>query len=704
MDLPLKVSDCSVGMVEDMMGGVTDWKGIQDIIRMTFKAITEVLKNQSISISHLNKQLSSIPENVDRTSEVSKDDLEEVKNLLQEKASKKDLHSALSNKVTLDHLKVKLDSEEFYSEVEEINKKIEKFNEDLSRKFIELSSTKDLQKMHLELIEKASWKEVQEELSKKLDQSALSDLPSKKWIKSELEDQIRFKADSKDLAALSSRIDVKSDKTFVENQINHLSNKIIQNQSNLEKEAFEEKITSVQSSLSNLQKTMKNEIENMKRQTTNALNKKVDYSEVENLYEGIKQKADIKHLEELQEKISKDFKTVLIEFKKDLKNQEKKNGFNGDLISRLSEDVTKIRSQILEVLEDRKKDTIDHAQFLKNSMSQVKSEVKDMVSAVEDQVNQVKDSLSNSFVKKSDLSSLKSDITTLKDQKSSKEDLSLISLSISELKSKIEYLKDKKPLTFKPIETKPELKPDLKPPSKKEKHSKSVTVFESSPDLSTFHLTIQAILQDIDLLKSEQKANSSFLSSQLSSLLSLQESLQNDQKSKLGNKEILALIENKANIEDINTALVEIHKELDGKAENETISGIFSSLQIVQQTWQVGRWNWKSGEVKANNLVPWEVQNVNTHPENLLWEKDKTSIIVLCTGVYFMNFALFYKKKCRVQFNVNGEVIMDSGGKNVIGRNKVFSEFLMIPARARVSVGVVDGSGGVGLLELIKYL
>ena len=701
MDLPLKISDCSITMVEELLSGLSDWKGTQDIIRMTFKAISEVLKNQSISISHLNKQLSSftlpsLPQDL-----ITHSDLEDLKSSIQEKISKKDFQQALSSKISSDQLAGKLNSDDFYTEIQQVHKTVEKLNEDLTRKLLDLSNTKDLQKLHMDLLEKPSWNEVQSELSKKIDQSELFDFVTKKLLRSELEDAVRYKADVKDIVSINAKLDQKTDKSYVDVTIENLTSKVnrglLQGTESHEK-GFEDKVHSIQTTIAGLQKTLKSEIENIKKQINNVLSKKVDYSEVENLYDGLKDKAEMRHLEELQEKISKDFKGVLLEFKKDLQVESKKNGFNGELIARLTEDTSKVKAQMIELLEDKKKDTVEHGQFIKNYIAGVKNEVKDMVSNIEESTNKLRDFVTESFVKKSEVSSIQNHLKTLTDQKYSKEEFSLfLSTTFTELKHELASIKDKKSQLPKPIQE--VLKPEKKP------ISKSVKVIESHSmqDPVSIFPNIQSILHEIEAVKSEQKTNSSFLSSQLGNIIAIQESLQNDYRLKPSTKEILALIENKANIEDTNRALVEIHKELDGKIDLESIRGQLDALQTIQFCNIIGRWQWKSGEVKGSSLVPWEAQICNTSPELFLWEKDKTSIIILNSGVFAVNFAVFYKKKCRVQLNINGEVMLDSGGKNGISRNKVFSEFLMLPARARVSITVLDGIGAIGMLELIKY-
>lgn len=74
----------------------------------------------------------------------------------------------------------------------------------------------------------------------------------------------------------------------------------------------------------------------------------------------------------------------------------------------------------------------------------------------------------------------------------------------------------------------------------------------------------------------------------------------------------------------------------------------------------VGRWTWKSGELRQGNLVPWENEVVNTLPDNFLWEKNKTSILIVAPGLYEICAAFFVKKNGNAQIFVNGESILES--------------------------------------------
>lgn len=77
----------------------------------------------------------------------------------------------------------------------------------------------------------------------------------------------------------------------------------------------------------------------------------------------------------------------------------------------------------------------------------------------------------------------------------------------------------------------------------------------------------------------------------------------------------------KAAIEDVNKALLEVCNELETKAT----SGDVQQLQgsgAGASSGCAGRWLWKTGNLKTNKCVPWNVQALNTQPTALQWERD----------------------------------------------------------------------------------
>lgn len=135
----------------------------------------------------------------------------------------------------------------------------------------------------------------------------------------------------------------------------------------------------------------------------------------------------------------------------------------------------------------------------------------------------------------------------------------------------------------------------------------------------------------------------------------------------------------------------------------------------------MARWLWKSGDLINGYAVPWEVQSVNTCPENFLWEEDKTLILTVAPGLYEITFGFYSNKKPTIQVLVNGETILSavnsssyvihhsSGklkgtGKHSAGNltGLTLSDFIALPARARISISYSGEAGAEGFLGLRK--
>lgn len=134
------------------------------------------------------------------------------------------------------------------------------------------------------------------------------------------------------------------------------------------------------------------------------------------------------------------------------------------------------------------------------------------------------------------------------------------------------------------------------------------------------------------------------------------------------------------------------------------------------------RWLWKSGELVNGFAIPWEIQTINTCPENFLWDEDKSTVLTVAPGLYEVNFGFFSSKQPTVQVLVNGEpilsavntssyVIHHSAGKlkqtgkthpdgNLTGLTML--DFVALPARARVTLSYKGDSRCEGFLGLRK--
>ena len=135
----------------------------------------------------------------------------------------------------------------------------------------------------------------------------------------------------------------------------------------------------------------------------------------------------------------------------------------------------------------------------------------------------------------------------------------------------------------------------------------------------------------------------------------------------------------------------------------------------------VGRWIWKSGDLFHKNQVPWEVQAINTCPDNFLWEKNKSSIICVAPGLYQLIFGFYSKKEPTIQVFLNGEPLMTINPpqsiktynkENVVSNTAKHSagnvtglthtDFIALPARARLALMYAGEAYGEGFVCLRK--
>ena len=127
-------------------------------------------------------------------------------------------------------------------------------------------------------------------------------------------------------------------------------------------------------------------------------------------------------------------------------------------------------------------------------------------------------------------------------------------------------------------------------------------------------------------------------------------------------KDVCALVDVKVGIDDVNHALAEVSRELELKASAEDLEAHLKSQALINRGLvgesSLGRWIWKSGQVNKGNGVPWNVQSVNTDPDNFRWERDRSYIVTVAPGLYEVNFGFFVRKKPAIQLLVNGEPVL----------------------------------------------
>lgn len=196
--------------------------------------------------------------------------------------------------------------------------------------------------------------------------------------------------------------------------------------------------------------------------------------------------------------------------------------------------------------------------------------------------------------------------------------------------------------------------------------------------------------------------------------------------SKASIEDALLRMEKKANVDDINRSLMEVNRELAQRPTLVELNRVIGEQSLIMESLcsehLLGRWIWKSGRTKGDkHAVPWNVQNINTNPENFVWEKDRCAITTTAPGLYEVTFGFFTRKKPSVQLLVNGEPVLSainsasyavhhSSGRlaavgphpagNVTGLTLI--DYLALPPQARVSCSYQGEDGGEGFLGLRK--
>uniref|UniRef100_A0A7S3IAC5 C1q domain-containing protein n=1 Tax=Fabrea salina TaxID=342563 RepID=A0A7S3IAC5_9CILI len=758
-----------MSVVDELMQGHSEWRNIQDIIRVTFKAMADVLRTQSYQIRDLEHQVAYKVSKNEFTSALShkadilelEDFKDTVNNLapyqasLEDKVSRSDLQYLLTNKASIEEVKAMLDKKlslrDFESHLHSFHSRLEEFN----RKLNSLPSEKDFQNLNSSIQEKATWADVEEALENKANkhsvanalhrkmnrsdaESLLSNKADKEAIK-ELYELIQTKAEKSDLEDIELTLDSKADKSELSAEVYpELAQKADRNEfealskdlrSYLDKSLMDHNIV-----LESYVGAMKSDIEEVKKSLNFNLNKKIDSKELEKIYNSITKKADFESTLEMFEKHKSEVREQISELETNTSYLAKHQEFINYKV-KVDDELNKLNEQLKGLMEDRRRSSEEVQKYIKAVNSSNKNEVYKQISQINEHLESFDvriDDLVSNRINKEEVNYLKQAVKSLQETKLEPKELQdsmnkvyydlsdHFETSCNKLKERIiSHEKE----TGKALEEKPNNEEFYKLIDEKLDISKaSLWLSDKASHRDLEHLKGQ--VQDIFKALST-KASLHTLENHIATTRKALEDVSKDMVQKSNVKDVCELLDTKANVEDANKALSDIHKELDYKVSTEEFNRQINESQMVIEALCtencIGRWIWKSGELKSGNLVPWEVQSINTAPDNFLWEVEKTSIVCCTPGLYEINFGFYSRKKPNVQVLVNGEPILSAvnsasyvvhhssgrlkgagqhSGGNITGLTLI--DFVALPARARVSISYSGDTNVEGFLGLKK--
>lgn len=718
----------STSIVDDLLSSLTDWRGVNDIVRLTLRALTDAVKSQSASIRELERL---IPNKADwsevvaemavkaNVSEVSRslaevsDELQakvrmsDVQRLLDEKVSRSDMQFALGTKVSVDEFRNQLDTKAAAKDVESDYRELQ----------LTIQKLKDEEVSHLfRLVDtKAGIQEVCEALDEKANQQNFADALKNKVTRLELESLLNSKIDQTDLDRLAVKLERKADMKEIERMETALHKK-------LEKREVTDLILQEVAPLA-----AKAEVEGLhasiissKKQTELRLDEQ--FMELENFLASIKsefdgmyaalsssvsRKADLKSIEEIHGKLGnvvefEHFDSVLNQVKADVQAKVDRVFESSNIEGRLSL-LEQLKTQVYELASGKKTVEQQHDDFKRHIVEYCSSSTADLTE---------------------DLRSLKGDLSTLcetqqeilvENENRFVSFKKLVDSLSSDVKDHLTALQRDFNRDF--IKVKDETETRLA------NHEKSIDAFmkqrresrtlesaiEQKADVALCH----QLSSSIEALKlSHSDFNTSLTSKQYlfeGKLFELTASLAELASSQPNLTALHKAIEQKVDIRDFKRTAVEFKDQL--KVVTDDFQSHLADQTLINETLcaenVVARWAWKSRNL-AGAIVPWEEQSVNTCPENFLWAKDTTNLIAVTPGLYEIIFGFFARHKPTITLLVNGEPVLQRvvrtaktprGQASVAGVTQV--EFLVLPGRASVSVNY-SGDPGEGFIGLKK--
>jgi len=605
-------------IIQELLQGVNEWTHIQDIIKLTFKATVDVLKtqgdairsleksmaskatkaevNQKASIADVSKTVAEVAANIE-----SRATLEELQQLLETKANKSDLQQILKNKGNTEDF-----SSKSKADIEILSSKVDRMKSEIESMVHSMNELKRGQKMHGEILD-TNKKELSSALMKKVDFEDARRLMNQAYPES--------------LRSIEERIN-EVERTISESEAQYKKNELGKIESG-------------------------KQIINIEREI-NKMHMEIN-EEIKKLNELIE--ARDKELKKLTKEQLNSFKTNISNLKTNFDSEI--GGIKNDVdnnVNKLMESHKSTQIELKKLKENALK--LEEGQHTK---AEIKSEVQKELIALRKEI----EILAQNKCERKELQEFSKD---LREKVNLEEVRNALSTSKAETARRLVELSEEQQLQWREISKELELKVN-KDELQAELGKKVDKCFvESLYEQKANIADIEIVRSRLGNLQAEvnKKANVDEFNTQSIYVKESIEVIKREIGQKANIKDVCALIDIKANLEDVDKGFEELEQEITTKTEN-LKSALNNQAKIYQTLCTencAGRWFWKSGAVKSGYVVPWEMQAVNTCPDNFLWEKGKISILTVAAGVYEVSIGFFASRKPKVQFLVNGEPIL----------------------------------------------
>ena len=689
---------------------LNECSNINEIIRISLKSLTDTVKSQGIAIRDLSKKLSNKPSR------------EELDNYLKFKSNNNDeIFQAINNCVNINQFNDLI--HQFENLKNDIFLKLNKYENNLVTK-------DDFAIIKNELDNKANILDIENALEAKEDKEKINFLNKNMVDKNEINKMINNAMNTNDEKNISRNDfeqfldDYQNDYKNIEEK---LMNKLDINNYQNTFEKLRQKIDNIDNDLDRLIQSVKDQFQAVNFAINNLEQNFVDKNELNlNMEKIIRNKIEKDQVELLINKSKNNMLDIINQFKSG-ENSNQKN-FEENIQNKIDKMIFDNQSLL--------NDITNTNQNINNYFSQKQAEMENLMNKMRtalsnnNNINALsnKKELDNKILEKLDgkldivkfeefLNGLKEDLDAKLDiitMKKTNEEI------IQEINDKIRqlYTDINKDLSQKI--NKNELDAILSENNFRSINNNINDISQEKLSITDFEEFVNNINQQL-----KQKLDINKFNNIISTFNSNFENIHKDMNSKADLKNIINILKSKLDIENFNDEIKILKKEVGGMTPLADFSSAMDNQAIINDTLcnenNIGRWLWKSGKIKNNLAIPWEVQIINTSNDNFLWEKDKTFINIKEGGLYEIKMGFFADKKPMVQILINGEVIISAinsnsyvihqspGGRmkgtgktsfgNVTGLTMV--DFVLLPDNAKLSISYT-GEKGIGFLGLKK--
>ena len=759
----------------------SEWRNINEVVRNSIQTLSSIVATQEKTIEELKQALNARPtkievqqalsnkvdltEYVNAINDINKSltmrpSVDEISSLNEDKVSKKELQSALSQKLSIEDAKCIFDKKSDAIETNQnfisMQREIDNISKEINKKISQCALSKDISKLSAMISQKASIGEMNDLLNLKISKEEMINALRSKANKIDVDQCLKTKIDVtelndiisilntktsyEDLDKIYDIVNTKLDKSYLSSIKDNINMKLdisefetFIREYNDKSGVIQKKVDDIDQDLDNLISNIKTQFSNVNVVLTNLDRSKVDLNQLEKINVDISKRINEETLSGTINKIKFDIDESISEIKAEIELNKKNNEMY--INSKIDMEKNEIESNIAMTnkelsnqIESLKK-LYSNYDLIKKSFNDLSTKITFISSETNGKFNTVFEALKEKVSTKDFIntnSKLQNDISMFYndalESKATYTDLdNLYQKMIKDVSNKINTMQNG--IVKEMTNVNSQIEELSKKNISKENHDSDllqqkeiivkmindkasiddIKTLQSSIDKITHNLIDKTDFTKFDALSTQFKTFSSDINDKLST--------------KADTKEMNELLNSKASTKELKELNTSITALLNEKVNKENYAKMLINQSTINDLFSkentCGKWLWSSGKLKNAYSIPWEEEIVNTMNDNFYWEKDKSSLMIALKGIYCITVGIFCgENKANAFLMINGEKvngvegkeaeIIPRGKKDVEVANIYIKEFVCIPERARISVEIRNKNNEMLIGDKVK--